>query len=228
MLLHPNGECAPEICGSPSYDPCRYTVEEASRWVPSVYIVGGAGVGKSTFTAELLERLEALPLGPLRDLHAKPNAKVTVTLRGHETQGGGIYLGKMRDSFPGTDGLDRASSPTGEEWLDRFMHLEHSYIIGEGATLATERFLSALQRRTNLLLVHLVCDPEVKSQRLAERGSGQKETFVLGTATRSANVTRKLDALGAEVLEVQTDSELDWEIALDLCQMQLNRWPRYL
>lgn len=221
--LHPNGECAPEMCGSPWYDPCSYTEEQASRWVRSIYIVGGAGVGKSTFTSQLLDEIEANPLGPQEDLWSKPNAKVVVTLRGHRTQGSGMYLGKMRDSFPGTDGLDRASSPTGEEWLDRFQHLDLDYIIGEGATLATERFLNALHRRTDLLLVHLVCDPEVKAKRLADRGSDQAETFVLGTATRSANATAKMRAVGANVLGIETSSDMDWEIGLDICKAHLSR-----
>lgn len=223
QLLHPNGECAYEICGGASYDPCHYTVEEASRWVPSVYIIGGAGVGKSTFTAQLLEEIEALPMGEQEDLWSKPNAKVTVTLRGHRTQGSGMYLGKMRDSFPGTDGLDRASSPVGEEWLDKFLHLDLGYIIGEGATLATERFLNALHRRTDLLLVHLVCDPAVKAERLAERGSGQAETFVQGTTTRSSNATAKMRAVGANILGIETSSEMDWEIGLDICRAHLRR-----
>lgn len=221
-LLHPTGECAPEVCGGWREDPCAYTVEEASRWVPSVYIIGGAGTGKSTFTQQLLEDVEAFPMGELEDLHGKPNARGTiVTLRGHRTQGAGMYLGKMRDSFPGTDGLDRASSPTGEEWLDRFYHLDLAYIIGEGATLATDRFLNAIQRRTRLLLVHLVCDPEVRADRLATRGAGQDAKFITATATRSANSAARLRAEGAEVLGIETSSEADWEIGLDICRAHL-------
>lgn len=189
--------------------------------IPSVYIIGGAGVGKSTFTRQLLENQAALPLGEQIDLHAKPNAKVVVTLRGHVTRDSGIYLGKWRASFPGTDGLDRASSPTGEEWLDTGMHKRFRYIVGEGATLATERFLTALHRNTDLLLVHLVCDPVVKAERIAERGSEQKESFVLGTATRSLNATAKLRAAGATILGIETSSLLDWEIGLDICRNHL-------
>lgn len=223
-LLHPEGRgCAPEVCGSPGYDPCTYTEEQAASWVRSAYIIGGAGTGKSTFTAQLLEEIGANPLGPQEDLWSKPNAKVVVTLRGHRTQGSGMYLGKMRDSFPGTDGLDRASSPTGEEWLDKQEHLDLSYIVGEGATLATERFLTALQRRTDLLLVHLVCDPAVKAERLAERGSGQAESFILGTATRSLNATKKMRAIGAEILGIETSSPDDWEMGLAIVADHLAR-----
>jgi hypothetical protein len=210
------------MCGGSHYDPCSYTVEQAASWVPSVYIVGGAGVGKSTFTSQLLELAGANPLAPQEDLCQMPNARGTIiTLRGHRTQGAGMYLGKMRDSFPGTDGLDRASSITGEKWLDGWGHLDWAYVLGEGATLATERFLNALHRRTRLLLVHLVCDPGVKAERLAGRGSDQAETFIQGTATRSANSAARMRAAGAEVLGIETSSEMDWEIGLDICQAHL-------
>ena len=96
-------------------------------------------------------------------------------------------------------------------------------MLGEGATLATERFLNALHRRTRLLLVHLVCDPGVKAERLAGRGSDQAETFVQGTATRSANSAARMRAAGAEVLGIETSSELDWEIGLDICRAHLLR-----
>ena len=71
----------------------------------AVYIIGGAGTGKSTVTQALLDLLDR-PLGPLEDLYSKANSRGTViTLRGHQMGEDGLYLGCMRDSFPGTDGL---------------------------------------------------------------------------------------------------------------------------
>ena len=56
---------------------------------PSVYVIGGAGTGKSTFMSQMLDQLSVLPLEELRDLHRTPNARGTiVTLRGHHVDGG--------------------------------------------------------------------------------------------------------------------------------------------
>lgn len=183
----------------------------------SIYIVGGAGVGKSTFTSQLLG-LFGQPLGPLEDIYTKPNSRGTqITLRGHRMGELGLYLGCMRDSFPGTDGLDRVSYIPGEEWLELGKHGDYDFILGEGATLSVRRFIRPLLEKTELLFVHLVCDEMIKELRLAERGTGQDPKFIAGTATRSANLAQDMRKLGANVLEVETSNPLDWEMALDIC-----------
>lgn len=218
--LHPDGGCAPETCGGTRLDPCSYTKEEARLWTKSVYIVGGAGSGKSTFMAALMEQV-VMVQGPLEDLYSLRNAKALVTLRGHRviTYGGkdGLYLGCIRESFPGTDGLDRASSPVGEEWLKKDGGREFSFLISEGATLATRRFLKALYEETDFLLVHLHADPEVTAARFAERGSNQDPTFVKNTVTRSANLRRDLvELLGARCVSIDTADPDAWELGLGL------------
>lgn len=187
----------------------------------SIYVIGGAGSGKSTFTAQLLDRME-LHHGPLVDLYSLRNAKALVTLRGHylfnpADANVGLYLGVQRDAFPGSDGLDRASSPVGEAWLieeDCMPRL----IISEGATLATRRFLTALHSGTDLLLVHLFAEPEEVLRRFEQRGSSQAPSFVANTVTRSANLARDLAAMGANLLTVRSDDDDAWEVALDLCE----------
>lgn len=184
----------------------------------SVYVVGGAGSGKSTFTGQLIDRLE-LRYGPLVDLYSQRNAKALVTLRGHELLNPagsrvGMYLGVKRDSFPGTDGLDRASSPTGAAWLAARDIAKPPVIIAEGATLATKPFLAALRAYTDLLLVHLWAPPEEIQRRFFERGSNQAPTFVATTVTRSANRAAELD----RVLHVDSSVEDDLDMAFDLCE----------
>ena len=178
----------------------------------SLYIIGGAGAGKSTFMANVLMKIDA-ELGPLQDLHSKRNAKALVTLRGHAFREG-VYLGKMRQEFPGTDGLDRASSTTAVDWLESGRLPRR--IVGEGATLATAPFLSSLSSYTELLVAHLVAPLETRRERGHERGSDQAETFLVGTATRSANLATKLRDTGVVVLDVDTTDEIDWEFKVDL------------
>jgi len=190
----------------------------------SVYIIGGAGTGKSTFTAELLNRLGAA-LGPLEDLYSKPNSRGTViTLRGHEMTNPprwrtGLYLGCMRDSFPGTDGLDRVSYIPGEEWLANGSLPD--ILVGEGATLAVRRFLYALDVTTDLLLIYLTTDDMVKDLRIQERGAEQDEKFVAATATRSRNLALEMNKAGVKVWEVDTGYPEEWHQALSIVQDHL-------
>lgn len=184
--------------------------------VKSVYVVGGAGTGKSTFMAQLMD-IAVSQAGPLEDLHARQNAKALVTLRGHRLDDyfgrSGIYLGRMRESFPGTDGLDRASSATGVEWLERGMAGEFDFLLAEGATLATRPFLTALHNRTDLLLVHLFADDFVKELRFFQRKSTQDSKFVLATATRSVNLLRDMVEARVDVLNVDTANPDEWAFA---------------
>lgn len=185
----------------------------------SVYIIGSAGAGKSTFTQHLLDNLGA-QLGPLIDLHSLRNAKALVTLRGHRfvsSAGEGIYLGCMRDEFPGTDGLDRASSPVGAQWLNEGD--VPPILVAEGATLATRRFLNALNEHTDLLLVHLVVEEFVRELRFLERGSTQDERFVQNTVTRSANLFN--DIPGCWKLQIDTAYPDKWDTALGECLSHL-------
>lgn len=189
----------------------------------SLYILGAAGTGKSTFTSQLLESL-GVTLGPLEDLHSKPNARGNlVTLRGHRMTDGvcndGLYLGVMREQFPGSDGLDRASSPTGEEWLE--MGDVPSVILAEGATLATRRFLYGLNAFTDLKVLAFRCDPVVHDLRLLARGAGQVSSFVRSTVTKTENLVADLVKVGAKVEWVDSDEPDSWENALDAAMTHL-------
>lgn len=190
----------------------------------SVYVLGAAGVGKSTFTGELLERM-GMSLGPLQDLHVTPNARGSlVTLRGHTMTNRdllGLYLGVWRDAFPGSDGLDRASSITGEQWLFSHRGELPDCILSEGATLATRRFLYALNVGTDLLVLALRCDPVVHDLRLLQRGAGQVSSFVQSTVTKTENLVRDLEKNLATVRWVGTDNPQDWEDGLLAAQLHL-------
>jgi hypothetical protein len=180
----------------------------------SLYVLGGAGTGKSTFTAQLLDAIDQ-PMSPLGDLHQRPNARGTIiTLRGHLISPDGLYLGCMRQLYPGTDGLDRASSIAGEEWLMTGQHSQLTYIIAEGATLSTRRFLTALNEQTDLLLVHLRCDDWVRELRFAERGSAQDGGWIKNTTTRATNLLTAMTELGAAALDVDTADPAEWDLAL--------------
>jgi hypothetical protein len=187
----------------------------------SVYVLGGAGTGKSTFTARVLTALQA-ELGPLQELAELPNKKNVVTLRGHVItcrDVRGMYLGKMRDLHPGTDGLDRASSPVAASWVANGRLPD--FILAEGATLATRKFLAALHENTHLLVVHLWAEEWLTELRLRGRGTSQDPKFVANTVTRSAGLVDYLLELGAQVRSVDTSDPTSWSRAVKVVSQRL-------
>lgn len=181
----------------------------------SVYVIGGAGTGKSTFVQQILDTSNR-SLGPLEDLHSRPNSRGTmITLRGHQVGTDGMYLGCMRDQFPGTDGLDRVSYIPGEEWLQTA--ILPRWILSEGATLAVRRFLKVLHETTDLLLVYLTAEEFIKDLRFLQRGSSQDPKFVTATATRSRNLAVEMATAGVKVWEADTDVRGQWDEAIEIC-----------
>jgi hypothetical protein len=182
----------------------------------SLYILGGAGAGKSTFMGQLVEKF-AMTFDDLESLHTERNARGNpVTLRGHRVQSydgqDGLYIGCMREQYPGTDGLDRASSLPGKIWLETEELPE--FIIAEGATLSTRPFLTALHENTDLLLVLLHAESWVTELRFLQRGSNQNPSWVHNTNTRSVNLLNDLTKQGARGAIVDSADPAAWALAL--------------
>lgn len=186
----------------------------------SVYVVGGAGSGKSTFVAQLLDHME-LSFGPVSDLHSYLNGKVRDTLRGHYLTNpagarAGVYLGVNRPEYPGCDALARSISPTAMRWVaERPLP---PFIVGEGYVLGAKPFLNVLHEYTSLMVVRLYADPDVIAERFAARGSKQPGMFVKNTGTRARNAAEDVRAKGANVLTIDTDDTDAWDMGLDLVQ----------
>jgi hypothetical protein len=160
--------------------------------------------------------------GPHEDFYTVLNsAGRPEILRGHRLTQDGFYLGRLRESFPGTDGLSRSTVIAGEAWLRDPEAWHPSFLIGEGATFATRGFLDELHRSTHMLLIHLVASSEVVSERFAQRGSNQDPTFVKATVTRSLNTAERLAGAGTRVLTVDTGDDPAVDIALDICSWHL-------
>jgi hypothetical protein len=182
----------------------------------SVYVVGGAGTGKSTFTAELLEVFDvdkSFVFHRRRKSDGNLDPISGHLLRTADPDFLGLYIGKLRESFPGTDGLSRSCTPVGVEWLHTASRLP-DVIVAEGATLATQGFLSTLAEVTELMLVHLRADPNEVARRMLGRGSSQAEAWVKGSVTRAATAARVAQEAGALVLECESDYPDSWEFAL--------------
>jgi len=187
----------------------------------SVYVIGGAATGKSTFMASLLDGVE---FGPLSDLYSARPSRSLITLRGHwlekDDHSWGLYLGVMREQFPGTDGLDRVSHTVASSWLSEESVLPDR-IVGEGLNLSNEGFLKSLAQRTDLLLVYLTATEETVAARCALRGSEQKPIFLKGSASRARNAATAARSNGIRVIEVSAEDHSELDLAQDLCAMHL-------
>lgn len=183
----------------------------------SLYIVGGPGSGKSTFLRSVLRFEE---FGDVEEIAIAHNSRGSrIALRGQPISSGGVYLGILRDEYPGTDALDNVSHIPAVEWLSGPLPQR---IVGEGLVLTTSKFLTALASSTALMLVHLTCSPEETARRFAARGSEQKDSWVQQATTRARNAAALVENLGGFVVHADTtgwpDHPEDRTTLRDMCR----------
>lgn len=167
----------------------------------SVYVMGGAGTGKSTWMGQLLEQLH-VTLSEQQVVHSKmlysPHHQrdYRVDLIGHRWEQG-VYLGVMRENFPGADGLVRTTGPVAREWLT--LGNLPPIIVGEGLLLSSRPFLRALADATDLTVVHLTIPEELRLERVRSRGHAFDEVWSRQTVSRAAKTAADLRSAGVRV-----------------------------
>lgn len=136
---------------------------EVASMTRSLYLIGPPGSGKSTLMQRLLAPWEA---GPAERLTSRE-------MFGHRLTDGdgceGMYLGVLREQFPGTDGLSMSVNPQAVLWLESGGAAGLDLILGEGTRLGNRKFLAALAERTTMTLIHLTADLEVLRERTLSR-----------------------------------------------------------
>lgn len=164
----------------------------------AIYVLGGPGSGKSTLTAHILEDGD-WALGPYVRLTDRE-------MFGHEMLNGdlerGVYLGKMRPEYPGTDALSLSVAPQALKWLQK-LDPQLSWVIGEGARLGHQGFLQELSIKAKLLVVHIRVEPEVAAERRAGRpGKALSAQFCKTVTTTAANTAAWCKEVGIPTLEL--------------------------
>jgi ribose 1,5-bisphosphokinase PhnN len=173
----------------------------------AVYLVGAMGTGKSTVMAAIMDQLGVVTGDWFKVWPSETRSEfrgenlediVTGELRG-------LYLGRMRDEYPGTDAIGLASHAEAYAWAREAPEMP-ALVLGEGARLGTVGFLRSLAARpdTQLVVGHLVVPEAVQLERLARRAKAGNAAFRKGTRTRAAQAV--VDA-PFPVVELDTSTE---------------------
>lgn len=173
-----------------------------------VYLSGEPGVGKSTLMRQITEDWTRIYMPkemggpPCRDLlfdHARPAQAVAVE------------LGRIRDTFSGTDALPSSVIGEAELWLTSGRAArEAPLVLAEGARLANRRFLTcAVTTGYRVQLLHL-SGLALAAQRRATRARTlgkpeQNPSWVKGRRTAAANLALAAPDWGVESLVVDAE-----------------------
>jgi hypothetical protein len=162
----------------------------------ALYVLGAPGVGKSTFVKAYLQANAWTALPEPTRLHRTLIGHYLADRTGEVT---GVYLGKHRQQFPGTDALSMAVAPDARVWA-RNLEPWLGFIVGEGQRLGNAGFLRALGENTELTVVLLVADEAVLDARCEERGSAQAPGWRRGAAKGAANAFRDAQQYASAVV----------------------------
>lgn len=177
-----------------------------------VYLSGEPGIGKSTLMREITANWERIYLpqepgtAPHRDLLFDRSTG----------RAAACEVGRIRDSFSGTDALANNCITEAEAWLASGKAArEAPLILGEGARLANRRFLScAVGTGWQVHLFHLQ-GASLAAHRRSDRARTlgtreQNPSWVKGRRTAAANLALTAHAYGVTIhiidaARIQTD-----------------------
>lgn len=152
------------------------------------YLIGQPGSGKST--------LMRAATGPGRALRVD-----RLPIVDHEPERVS-ELGRVRDTFSGTDALGMAVLPVAVKTLPVLAAMGRD-VIAEGDRLATPKFWTAAEGQGWTVTVVLLDTPDAEcARRRAARGSSQSEAWVRGRVTKTENLRPRADVVldGAETV----------------------------
>lgn len=143
----------------------------------AAYLMGEPGVGKSALMAYIQGRyLGACLLSKYGQF----------TYR--EFGVGVVIAGADHELYPGTDTLSFTAVRSAEDYISRY---SPEVFLAEGDRLANDRFFSHLDEAADAFtIVHLVAEPGVLAARRAARGSDQSPSWLVGRATKTANLAK--------------------------------------
>lgn len=168
-----------------------------------VYVIGVPGAGKSTLIEELTKGYNA---NQVEDICPH----VVYTSRHDRELPLIVEIGKIRESFRGTDALSMNIQPRAMQFLQE---CPHEIVIAEGDRLANVKFwegAKALGWDVKVVLLHAT--PELAEERRKQRGSSQNETWLRGRETKVQNLTPHVDLtiVGPEPATALRGKIIEW------------------
>ncbi len=154
-----------------------------------VYLIGVAGVGKSTAVKELINSWELRMEAPKPFAHRHYNTP----------HGRGIVLGKDVEPFGGTDTLSWTAINHVGEFFNACAQRNVQIIIGEGDRFANGRFFDEASAQGTLLLFSLEAPDDVTEDRRQVRAAKfntplQNATWIAGRKTKTTTLAAKYGA----------------------------------
>ena len=114
----------------------------------------------------------------------------------------GVYLGHLRDEYPGTDALSLSVAPQALIWLETLQD-NVSWVFGEGTRLGHQSFLEALHARTELTIGYLTVSPEeALRRREARAGKLLSEQYCKIATSKAANIAAWCRTAGLRLVEL--------------------------
>ena len=142
-----------------------------------IAIFGEPGSGKSTLMKRLMDEL-----GISREVHND------VKLVPYHNKDNIYVLGKYEEgeTFGGTDKMSMAVQPEAVKFLASRSASE--VVLFEGDRLCTGSFLEECVDKYDTTIVYLKTNKETRTERYAERGSNQDETWLKGRESKINNI----------------------------------------
>lgn len=172
-----------------------------------IAIFGEPGSGKSTLMKRLMEELEVS-----REVHND------FKLVPYHKNGKIHILGKYEEgeTFGGTDKMSMAVQPEAVKFLAQLP--SDSIVLFEGDRLCTASFLEDCVEKYDTKIVYLRTSKETRTERYAERGSNQDETWLRGRESKISNI-RSNFVLQMEITEFNNENLDDQSKIVDYVKL---------
>lgn len=159
-----------------------------------IAIFGEPGSGKSTLMKRIMDELQVS-----RDVHND------VKLVPYHKNGNLYILGKYEEgeTFGGTDKMSMAVQPEAVKFLASRGATD--VVLFEGDRLCTASFLEECVDKYDTSIVYLRTNKETRTERYAERGSNQDETWLRGRESKISNI-RSNFVLQMEITEFDNEN----------------------
>lgn len=164
-----------------------------------VYLIGIAGVGKSTVVTELT-----------RDWTLRLEATKPFAHRHYQTpHGRAVVLGKDTQPFSGTDTLSWTAINHIDDFLRACAHRNVEVVIGEGDRFANDRFLESAQHHADLKLYHLTAPDTTTAERRTKRSTEwqtkpQNQAWIEGRKTKTLRLAERWYATELDATQTPT------------------------